>query len=129
LREAAARPPRPPLVPRGPAGPFFVLQAAITSALILLSAATLVPAFGVADGISYLPTCVMGVLIPGFYGSAAVRRAGGGGGRRGRSNTEIAADLFRAGKTVKTHISSILATLPLVDRTQAAVCAVKHGIE
>ena len=48
---------------------------------------------------------------------------------RGRSNKEIAADLFIAEKTVKTHISSILAKLRLVDRTQAAVYAVKHGLE
>ncbi len=48
---------------------------------------------------------------------------------RGRSNKEIAADLFIAEKTVKTHISSILAKLRLGDRTQAAVYAVKHGIE
>lgn len=48
---------------------------------------------------------------------------------RGRSNKEIAADLFIAEKTVKTHISSILAKLGLEDRTQAAVYAVKHGIE
>ena len=48
---------------------------------------------------------------------------------RGRSNKEIAADLFIAEKTVKTHISSILAKLELADRTQAAVYAVKHGLE
>jgi NarL family two-component system response regulator LiaR len=48
---------------------------------------------------------------------------------RGRSNKEIAADLFIAEKTVKTHISSILAKLELADRTQAAVYAVKHGFE
>jgi NarL family two-component system response regulator LiaR len=48
---------------------------------------------------------------------------------RGRSNKEIAADLFIAEKTVKTHISSILAKLELADRTQAAVYAVKHGYE
>jgi len=48
---------------------------------------------------------------------------------RGRSNKEIAADLFIAEKTVKTHISSILAKLQLADRTQAAVYAVKHGYE
>jgi NarL family two-component system response regulator LiaR len=48
---------------------------------------------------------------------------------RGRSNKEIAADLFIAEKTVKTHISSILSKLDLADRTQAAVYAVKHGYE
>jgi NarL family two-component system response regulator LiaR len=48
---------------------------------------------------------------------------------RGLANKEIAAQLFIAEKTVKTHISSILAKLALADRTQAAVYAVKHGIE
>ncbi len=48
---------------------------------------------------------------------------------RGLANKEIAAELFIAEKTVKTHISSILAKLSLADRTQAAVYAVKHGIE
>lgn len=48
---------------------------------------------------------------------------------RGRSNKEIAAELFIAEKTVKTHISNILAKLGFADRTQAAVYAVKHGYE
>lgn len=46
---------------------------------------------------------------------------------RGLSNKEIAAELFIAEKTVKTHISNILAKLGFADRTQAAVYAVKHG--
>jgi two-component system, NarL family, response regulator LiaR len=48
---------------------------------------------------------------------------------RGMSNKEIGAELFIAEKTVKTHVSSILSTLGLADRTQAAVWAVKHGLE
>jgi len=48
---------------------------------------------------------------------------------RGMSNKEIGADLRIAEKTVKTHISSILAKLGLADRTQVAVFAVKHGVE
>lgn len=47
---------------------------------------------------------------------------------QGMSNKEIASVLVIAEKTVKTHVSSILAKLNLADRTQAALFAVKHGI-
>ncbi|WP_377469345.1 response regulator [Paenibacillus chartarius] len=46
---------------------------------------------------------------------------------QGRSNKEIAADCGISEKTVKTHVSSVLAKLNLADRTQAALFAVKHG--
>jgi len=45
---------------------------------------------------------------------------------KGRSNKEIAATLVISEKTVKTHVSNILAKLNLADRTQAALYAVKH---
>ncbi|OYD07222.1 response regulator [Paludifilum halophilum] len=45
----------------------------------------------------------------------------------GKSNKEIAAELFIAEKTVKTHVSGILNKLDLHDRTQAAVYAMKKG--
>jgi NarL family two-component system response regulator LiaR len=47
---------------------------------------------------------------------------------RGRSNREIAKELSIAEKTVKTHVSNILAKLHLADRTQAALYAVREGI-
>ena len=47
----------------------------------------------------------------------------------GRSNKEIAADLVLSEKTVKTHVSHVLDKLGLADRTQAAIFAVKHGLD
>ena len=46
----------------------------------------------------------------------------------GKSNAEIAATLFISEKTVKTHITNILAKLHLSDRTQAAVLAWQSGV-
>lgn len=47
----------------------------------------------------------------------------------GKSNKEIAAALFITEKTVKTHISNILSKLCLQDRTQAALYAVRNGLD
>jgi len=44
----------------------------------------------------------------------------------GRSNREIARLLTVSEKTVKTHVSAILAKLGVADRTQAALLAVRH---
>ncbi|HXP58333.1 MAG TPA: response regulator transcription factor [Streptosporangiaceae bacterium] len=46
---------------------------------------------------------------------------------RGRSNREIARELHVSEKTVKTHVSSVLAKLGVQDRTQAALYAVRHA--
>ncbi|MBN1314867.1 MAG: response regulator transcription factor [Anaerolineales bacterium] len=47
---------------------------------------------------------------------------------RGRSNREISDGLNISIKTVKTHVSNILSKLHAMDRTQAALYAVKHGL-
>jgi DNA-binding NarL/FixJ family response regulator len=47
---------------------------------------------------------------------------------QGRSNREIARALFVSEKTVKTHVSNVLAKLGVADRTQAALFAVRHGL-
>jgi DNA-binding NarL/FixJ family response regulator len=47
---------------------------------------------------------------------------------RGKSNKEIASSLFITEKTVKTHVSNLLAKLELADRTQAALFAVKNQL-
>jgi DNA-binding NarL/FixJ family response regulator len=48
---------------------------------------------------------------------------------QGHSNKEIADILHLTEGTVKGYVSTILAKLQVADRTQAALYAVKHGIE
>ena len=48
---------------------------------------------------------------------------------QGYSNKEIAAALHLTEGTVKGYVSAILGKLQVADRTQAALYAVKHGIE
>lgn len=47
---------------------------------------------------------------------------------QGKTNQEIAEELYIALKTVKTHVSNMLAKLEVQDRTQAAVYAFQHGL-
>jgi len=47
---------------------------------------------------------------------------------KGRSNREIARALRVSEKTVKAHVSSVLAKLGVQDRTQAALLAVRHEL-
>ena len=46
----------------------------------------------------------------------------------GRTNAQIARELFISEKTVKTHVSNVLWKLQLADRTQAAVFAWREGL-
>ncbi len=46
----------------------------------------------------------------------------------GKANKEIARELHIGERTVRTHVSSILAKLGLVSRTQAALYAVREGL-
>ena len=46
----------------------------------------------------------------------------------GKSNAEIAKELFVSAHTVKAHVSSILRKLKVTDRTQAVVKAIKLGL-
>ena len=48
---------------------------------------------------------------------------------QGQSNKEIAASLHLTEGTVKGYVSTILGKLQVADRTQAALYAVKHGVE
>ncbi|MBN1260592.1 MAG: response regulator transcription factor [Anaerolineae bacterium] len=47
---------------------------------------------------------------------------------QGKSNAEIAAELFITERTVKAHVSNLLSKLHLSDRTQAAVFAWREGL-
>lgn len=47
---------------------------------------------------------------------------------RGKSNQEIADELFIALKTVKVHVSNILSKLEVQDRTQAVIYAFQHKL-
>lgn len=47
---------------------------------------------------------------------------------KGHSNQEVADELFIGIKTVKFHVTNILAKLGVDDRTQAAIYAHKHGL-
>jgi len=46
----------------------------------------------------------------------------------GRTNREIAGELFLSEKTVRNYVSSILGKLGLSHRAQAAAYAVEHGL-
>ncbi|PLR80034.1 DNA-binding response regulator [Bacillus canaveralius] len=46
----------------------------------------------------------------------------------GKSNQDMADELFIALKTVKTHVSNILSKLQVQDRTQAVIYAFKHSL-
>jgi two-component system, NarL family, response regulator LiaR len=47
---------------------------------------------------------------------------------QGKTNQDIADELFIALKTVKTHVSNILSKLNVQDRTQAVIYAFKHSL-
>ncbi|MGM9988136.1 MAG: LuxR C-terminal-related transcriptional regulator [Bacillaceae bacterium] len=48
---------------------------------------------------------------------------------KGKSNKEIARDLYITEKTVKTHVTNLLSKLAVKDRTCAALYAIKHGMK
>jgi DNA-binding NarL/FixJ family response regulator len=90
----------------------------------------------VNDGNTLLAPEAAGLLVRSGAGRDAVRGLGALTGRErevlaqiaeGRSNREIARLLRVSEKTVKTHVSSVLAKLGVADRTQAALYAVRHS--
>ena len=47
----------------------------------------------------------------------------------GKANKEIAAELVISERTARTHVSNILRKLGLASRTQAALWAVREGLD
>jgi DNA-binding NarL/FixJ family response regulator len=123
----------------GPSGPALALQAGATGFLYKdVDPDALVRAIrAVYDGNT--------VLAPEAAGLVAARPGGDARGvaaltprerevlallADGRSNREIARSLRVTEKTVKTHVSAVLAKLGVADRTQAALLAVRQsGVE
>jgi DNA-binding NarL/FixJ family response regulator len=90
----------------------------------------------VNDGHTLLAPEAAGLLVRSGHSGEAVHGLGALTGRErevlaqiaeGRSNREIARLLGVSEKTVKTHVSSVLAKLGVADRTQAALYAVRHS--
>jgi len=48
---------------------------------------------------------------------------------RGQSNAEIAVALHLSEGTVRNHVSALLSKLEVPDRTQAAILAIRHGLD
>ena len=120
----------------GPTGPALALQAGAAGFLYKdVDPDALVRAIrSVHDGHT--------VLAPEAAGLMAARPGGGARGMAaltgrerevlallaaGRSNREIARSLRVAEKTVKSHVSNVLAKLGVADRTQAALLAVRQS--
>ncbi|GAA4394608.1 response regulator transcription factor [Actinomadura sp. NPDC048032] len=97
----------------------------------------------VRGGASRLDPAVQRRLVEAVAAGEAPRRASGSGLpdgltrreaevlaliARGRSNAEIAGDLFISEATVKTHINNLFAKANLRDRAQAVTYAFRHGL-
>jgi DNA-binding NarL/FixJ family response regulator len=96
---------------------------------------------GTAAGRAYVDPAVAGRLLE----QAASPRALGGASiadglteregevlrllARGLSNAEIAGRLHLSEGTVRNHVSAVLAKLEVSDRTQAAILAIRHGLD
>ncbi|MEM7538954.1 MAG: response regulator transcription factor [Chloroflexota bacterium] len=87
-------------------------------------AGTLVGALGLSQPTDTTPPAISIAEIPLTPREIDVLKLLG----QGATNREIATDLIVSEGTVKKHISSILQTLHLRDRTQAAIYAIKHGL-
>jgi len=48
---------------------------------------------------------------------------------RGLSNAEIAENLHLSEGTIRNHVSAIFSKLDVADRTQAAILAIRHGLD
>ena len=123
MARVAAEPPRSPS-PASPSGASPEVGSSTHGPSMTVPATDRAPATGASSTAASAPP----LDHPDLARLTAREREVLAGLGRGLSNRDLAAELFVSEKTVKTHVSSVLAKLRVRDRTQAALFAVRVGI-
>jgi DNA-binding NarL/FixJ family response regulator len=112
----------------GPAALDGAIRAVHRGEPLLAPEAAAVVMAKVADAADPAAATAAGSVHPDLERLTAREREVLAGLGRGLSNRQLAAELYVSEKTVKTHVSNVLAKLRLGDRTQAALFAVRVGL-
>jgi DNA-binding NarL/FixJ family response regulator len=112
----------------GPAALDGAIRAVHRGEPLLAPEAAAVVMAKVADAADPAAASAAGSVHPDLERLTAREREVLAGLGRGLSNRQLAAELYVSEKTVKTHVSNVLAKLRLGDRTQAALFAVRVGL-
>jgi DNA-binding NarL/FixJ family response regulator len=112
----------------GPAALDGAIRAVHRGEPLLAPEAAAVVMAKVADAADPAAATAAGPVHPDLERLTAREREVLAGLGRGLSNRQLAAELYVSEKTVKTHVSNVLAKLRLGDRTQAALFAVRVGL-